>query len=576
MKITLKDVMELPIFADARIIAGHEGQGKEVKSVTVAEVPDAADWLNGGELVVTTAYFLKDDPEKQKEWLISLIDGKATALAIKPERFLGNIPDSMIKIANDLSFPLIKLPHKIDWPQIIENVMNAINESKSKIIRRSEEIHNKLTQIVLREDGLDIIADTLASLVNNIIIVEDNEMEVLAVGLPDMKNEEKYNELLDFRKKNFVKTFKKTDYYKEKIQSCNYDIEENPNRNCSNNLYNFELNYKNSSYIQLTIPIIANNITYGFLTLIEYYGEANEVDIVALEHGATTIALDLTKKRAVYETKKRLKKDFLNDLFSGRLNNSLILKGKYNFINYEIEKATAAIILEIKTPKDDISENDHSMIHVNKKVLKIIKREFNKSGHNYFVYEEGNRVIILFQFDEIKNEEDIYQKIEERCKKIGEDLLNNSDTKSYYFGVGGLYLKSSETKKSYEEAKKALKIGKLFIGENEVFIYKKLGIYRILSMVNEEGEVVEFCDDILGKLIEYDKKNNEDLCYNLKKYLMNNGNITKAAKELYVHPNTLSYRIKKIEKILKKDLDDPRERFNLFLALMIKKSTLKE
>src|SRR6056297_4289977 len=90
LKITLKDIMELPIFSDARIIAGHAGAKKEVKSVTVAEVPDAADWLNGGELVVTTAYFLKDNPEKQKSWLKSLIDGKAIALAIKPERFLGN------------------------------------------------------------------------------------------------------------------------------------------------------------------------------------------------------------------------------------------------------------------------------------------------------------------------------------------------------------------------------------------------------------------------------------------------------------------------------------------------------
>ena len=99
---------------------------------------------------------------------------------------------------------------------------------------------------------------------------------------------------------------------------------------------------------------------------------------------------------------------------------------------------------------------------------------------------------------------------------------------------------------------------------------------NITERLEKEGEVIEFCKDFLGDLIKYDKKHNENLCYNLKKYLMNNGNVTKAAKELYIHPNTLAYRIKKIEKILKKDLDDPRERFNLFLALMIKKSTLKD
>lgn len=576
MKITLKDIMELPIFNDARIIAGHAGAKKEVKSVTVAEVPDAADWLNGGELVVTTAYFLKDNPEKQKSWLLSLINGQAVALAIKPERFLGNIPEVMIDIADELSFPLIRLPHKIDWPQIIENVMNAINQNKSEIIRRSEEIHNKLTQIVLREDGLEIIADTMASLVNNIIIVEDNNLEVLAVGYPDEDNKKIYNSLLEFRDKYFKNEFKNTEYYKDKVENCDYNIEENSNRICSNKIYTYELKYKDQNYTQLTIPIIANSITYGFLTLIEYYGQTNEVDIVALEHGATTIALDLTKKRAVYETKKRLKKDFLNDLFRGNITNNLILKGKYNFINYEVEKATVAIILEFESNNPNLAENSFTSMASNKNVLKIINSEFSKNGQNYFVYEEGNKVIILFQFAEIEDEEKIYNKISKRCKEIGEKIVNKTVNENYYFGVGGLYHNSTETKKSYEEAKKALKIGKIFIEENEVFIYKKLGIYRILSMVSEESEVVEFCDDILGNLIKYDKKHNERLCYNLKKYLMNNGNITKAAKELYIHPNTLAYRIKKIEKILNKDLDDPRERFNLFLALMIKKSTLKD
>ncbi|HKL75407.1 MAG TPA: PucR family transcriptional regulator ligand-binding domain-containing protein [Halanaerobiales bacterium] len=576
MKITLNDIMELPIFNDARIIAGHAGAKKEVKSVTVAEVPDAADWLNGGELVVTTAYFLKDNSEKQKSWLTSLIEGQAVALAIKPERFLGNIPEAMIDIADEFSFPLIRLPHKIDWPQIIENVMNAINQNKSEIIKRSEDIHNKLTQIVLREDGLEIIADTMASLVNNLIIVEDNNLEALAVGYPDQDNREEFDDLLKFRGKIFLNEFRKNEYYKDKVENCNYNIEENTQKNCSNKIYTYDLNYKDSNYTQLTIPIIANSVTYGFLTLIEYYGQTNEVDIVALEHGATTIALDLTKKRAVYETKKRLKKDFLNDLFSGNINNSLVLKGKYNFINYEVEKATVAIILEIERSNQDFSENNYSSMESNKKTLKIINTEFSKSGQNYFIYEEGNRIIILFQFAEIKDEEEIYNKISERCKNIGERVIQYKINKNYYFGIGGLYHNSAETKKSYEEAKKALKIGKIFIEENEVFIYKRLGIYRILSMIEKEGEVIEFCKDFLGDLIKYDKKHNENLCYNLKKYLMNNGNVTKAAKELYIHPNTLAYRIKKIEKILKKDLDDPRERFNLFLALMIKKSTLKD
>jgi len=90
--VTIRDIMELPVFKDARVVSGYGGMNKEVSSMTVAEVPDAADWLKGGELVVTTGYFIKDNCELQSKWVTDLIRGGAAALAIKPDRFLGTTP----------------------------------------------------------------------------------------------------------------------------------------------------------------------------------------------------------------------------------------------------------------------------------------------------------------------------------------------------------------------------------------------------------------------------------------------------------------------------------------------------
>jgi len=145
MSVKIRDLMELPVFQEAKIVAGHNGVDKEVKSVTVAEVPDAADWLKGGELVVTTGYFIKDDREFQKKWINALIESGAVALAIKPDRFLGKTPEQLIEIANEKSFCLIELPLDVTWPAVIENVLSTINNYQSQIIKRTEEIHNKLT-----------------------------------------------------------------------------------------------------------------------------------------------------------------------------------------------------------------------------------------------------------------------------------------------------------------------------------------------------------------------------------------------------------------------------------------------
>jgi purine catabolism regulator len=126
-------------------------------------------------------------------------------------------------------------------------------------------------------------------------------------------------------------------------------------------------------------------------------------------------------------------------------------------------------------------------------------------------------------------------------------------------------------RKSYKEAKKALEIGELFMGGNKVFLYSELGIYRLLFMIDKKEEVIEFCTDTIGSLLEYDKKNDDNLCNCLEVFLVNNGNIAKTSKDLYVHPNTLAYRLKKISVVLGKDINDSKTRFNLYFALMIKK-----
>ncbi|MGI5882460.1 MAG: PucR family transcriptional regulator ligand-binding domain-containing protein, partial [Dethiobacteria bacterium] len=99
--VTIKEALTTHGFEESRVVAGEAGLGNKVKTVTVAEVPDAMDWLGGGELVITTAYYIKDDPQALKNWVQGLVDHGAVALAIKPERFIGTRPDAIKQIGNE-------------------------------------------------------------------------------------------------------------------------------------------------------------------------------------------------------------------------------------------------------------------------------------------------------------------------------------------------------------------------------------------------------------------------------------------------------------------------------------------
>src|SRR5690625_1623909 len=165
--ITVEKVLMTPAFKNAKVVAGEEGFKNIVKNVTVAEVPDAANWLDGGELICTTAYFISKEVKYQVKWVRSLTENGAVALAIKSDRFLGEIPNKIIEVSNKLNFPIIEMPSETTWPKVIESVMNPLLQEQIKTLKRAEEIHSKLTTLVLEDKSIKVIADVIATLVGN-------------------------------------------------------------------------------------------------------------------------------------------------------------------------------------------------------------------------------------------------------------------------------------------------------------------------------------------------------------------------------------------------------------------------
>lgn len=99
--------------------------------------------------------------------------------------------------------------------------------------------------------------------------------------------------------------------------------------------------------------------------------------------------------------------------------------------------------------------------------------------------------------------------------------------------------------------------------------FDELGVYRILVDSRNRAELERFAYDLLGPLIEADRRTSSDLLRTLEAVLRCNGNLRQASRELYVHYNTLRYRAARISEITKVDLSSAEGRLNLQLALKI-------
>ena len=99
--------------------------------------------------------------------------------------------------------------------------------------------------------------------------------------------------------------------------------------------------------------------------------------------------------------------------------------------------------------------------------------------------------------------------------------------------------------KSYKSAKTAYQLTKTTIPRN-FLTYEELGIYQLLTDYSEKTIYPNFVEETLGKLIDYDKKNQTDYMHILETYFENECSIICTSKALYCHKNTLSYKIGKI------------------------------
>ncbi len=559
---TIREMLNLPVFEGSELAAGTTGIDREVKTITVAEVPDAADWLKGGEVVLSTAYYMQGDALTQRSWLESMIRGGAVALAIKVDRFLGTVPEEMCRIADENSFPLIVLPPNITWPALIEGTMNAVSNFQSAIIRKAERIHNELTRIVLNGDGLGVIADTISGLVGGIIVVEDSELNCIAhTGAKGFGKE--IADLLEYRLSDaFLESFRNSKVYADVRRF---------HRAKSQHFV-----YADARMRQLTNTVVAGDTFFGFVTMIVQDQRPTDVDRVALEHGATTIALELMQDKIRYETKMRLRRDFMEDVLAGKLTQDNSYLQRFRFLKFSEQNHVVAIAIHLSDHRGASADSSVKMFNyrVSNQVTRVMESFFAKSKRESFLYSEDNKVRILLSCPAGQRKEEIFADVRALLERMFTGLTRTMAGLSYQVGVGNICSSLGDIQKGYAQAMDALNISEKFMGWNNICFFNEMGVYRFLYMIDKKEELVEFCTDQLGPLLDRtdrERGKEEDLIATLEAYLQNNGNLSKAAEELFIHVNTLTYRLKKISALLGRDLNEANVRYSLYLAIMIRR-----
>ena len=138
MPVTVRDVLEMECLSQARVVAGERGLDREVYWITVGEEPDLPEWVFGGELILSTLFAVA--PDRRDEYVKRLSDRGVAGLMLKPERFLGTIPESVLETAERESFPVAEVPIDVLWSRVLAGFYRHLLAEQTELVRVETEM----------------------------------------------------------------------------------------------------------------------------------------------------------------------------------------------------------------------------------------------------------------------------------------------------------------------------------------------------------------------------------------------------------------------------------------------------
>ncbi|KML36144.1 PucR family transcriptional regulator [Cytobacillus firmus] len=162
--------------------------------------------------------------------------------------------------------------------------------------------------------------------------------------------------------------------------------------------------------------------------------------------------------------------------------------------------------------------------------------------------------------------------LSEDAQELTNTVLSQFRQQTVYAGIGGEYSSILKLRKSYREALEVIKAAK-FIGSPEElpYEYKKLWVFRYLEPIAQHNSKTNYVNEDLMKLQKKDLESQTSLLKTLEVYLLNNCRLKPTAEQLFIHTNTLKYRMKQITDLTSIDFDDFNTRCQLYIDLQLLK-----
>lgn len=529
---------------DCVVLAGHRGLTRNVQFVNISDTPDVIQFLDSNHLLLTTGYAFKDDTQELCELIREMHALNCTGIVIKVSRFLKELPEEVKLLADELAFPIIDLPSDLTLGELSRHILNYLNDHKAEQLYYALHVQREFSEMMVKEYSLTSLVEQLSHFLNRPTLLLNHRGEKIAQSH-------------DFRKVS-METVEK-----EIINMVKGDLQ--LGRSGSTFTLPSSENQTFSTY-----PIQTKRLHTSILVMLDSekslpYPSSQ----MAIEQASNVISFTIIKEQAIEENARLLKNNFFADLIELRIRSSEEILSRTHYYGLRENADTICIICTI----DPEGDNYEAMQLYEKKVSELhnsiydqLEDEIVNNNMEATLFTKEKYFVMLLQFTHYN--ETAIRSVTAFVESAQSNLHEEDSTIS--FGISNLVQSPIDVPKAYNEAVDAILGGYDLNKHGFINFYRTREIDELLSTLPRK-DLQALYENTLKSLAYPKTKEELDLVKTIETYLNCQCEISETSRRLYVHRNTVKYRIEKLEKMLNCSFRDPADSLRFRVALLIGK-----
>ncbi len=500
---TVDQVWRQALPGGTEIAGGRDGLYNEVPwVVTLRPTPPGFDSLRGGELALIDTATAQRLGASLAALVTSLAERGAGSVAV-----LGNVPPEVVGYADQRKLPVFRLPSGSDLAALEKRITEMVTEERLRLYQREQELTQTLMGLALAGAGAAAIVDRLAELTGREVILLGTDMAPEAAsGAADADR--------------LVKRLARL------------------------------LSPPPASIIGAALGEAAAFVgpvtgregrTAAYLSVSAPAAELEESDRLAVKVCALALAVEMSRRQAVADTEDRFRAEMVESLLSGELSERAESE-RAERLGLDQKLSYVGIAVQVAGQRPD-----------------ALARRARRLFPEALCHPRGDTLVLLRPVAQ-----DSPSALRRVAREVAQRLAEDAGA-PVSLGIGRSYAGLGGLRTSFQEAERALAMGRRLFGPGSVSFFGDLGVYRLLLSVHLQ-ELEAFYQEHLGPLAEYDRKHGGELMRTLAAR-METATLAETAEMLHIHRNTLLYRLQRISDIAHVDLDDGDVRLTLYLAL---------